>query len=101
MRYSTSRKAGLVDSHHTKTDAAYQKIKESLRSGVFAPGEVLSEAKIIKTLRLPRGPVRESLSRLEGEGLLRTRGAYRGKVVEFLEDQHQKDLIHHYELREA
>lgn len=85
----------------SKTDQAYQRLKESIQKGLFSPGTRLTEAEVIRTLSLPRGPVRESMARLQGEGLLTVRGAGRGKVVEFMEGHKPQEILSRYELREA
>ena len=68
----------------TKSSEVYRLLKKSLQYGTFAAGERLTEAKVAKEFGYGRVPVRESLLRLEAEGLLKTRGAYGGKFVEFI-----------------
>lgn len=85
----------------TKTNNAYYRLKEGLKNGIFSTGERLTEAKVCRILQLKRGPVRESLLRLEAEGLLKSRGAYRGKYVEFIEDNKPEDVLFRYEMREV
>jgi DNA-binding GntR family transcriptional regulator len=72
-----------------------------LQSGEFAPGERLTETGLAKLLGVSRAAVRETLLRLEGEGLLKGRGAYGGKYVEYIEDAKHEDLVASYELREV
>ena len=86
---------------NSKADQAYQRLRRSLTNGEFAPGERLTEAKVARKLGLGRMPVRESLWRLEAEGLLRGRGPYGGKFVPYIEDADAKDVIARFELREA
>lgn len=62
----------------TKAQDAYRQIKEALLTGQLKPGERLVEARICEAFGLRRGPVREALMRLDGEGLIRKQGAYRG-----------------------
>jgi DNA-binding GntR family transcriptional regulator len=85
----------------TKSIEAYNQVKEMLRAGEFAPGERLTETGLAKTLGVSRAAVRETLLRLEGEGLLKGRGAYGGKYVEYIEDAKHEDLVASYELREV
>jgi DNA-binding GntR family transcriptional regulator len=84
----------------SKASRAYQLIKDGLQSGLFAPGERLSEARVARTLDLSRVPVRESLLRLEAEGALKSRGPYVGRYVAYIEDQKPEDVLHRYEVRE-
>ena len=85
----------------TKTDRAYLELKEHLDKGTFSKGERLTEAKVSKVLGLGRGPVRESMLRLEAEGHLRSNGAFGGRYVEYVESFSRDELIARYELREA
>ena len=84
----------------TKSQHAYRLIKESLLNGMFKPGERLVEAKICESLGIQRGPVREALLLLHGEGFVRNQGPYKGHVVEFTEDIPLEQLLFRYELRE-
>lgn len=85
----------------SKASRAYRLIKDGLSSGLFAPGERLSEAKVARTLGLSRVPVRESLLRLEAEGALKSRGPYVGRYVAYIEDQKPEDVLERYEIREV
>ena len=84
----------------TKTQAAYRQIKKSLLAGEFKPGEQFAEKRICEALGLSRGPVREALLLLHGEGLFRKQGAYGRHVVEYTEDIPPEQLLYRYELRE-
>lgn len=68
-----ARRRGLAD-----------EVAESLRAAIFdgtyPPGSQLRETELSSALEVSRGPVREALMRLEGEGLLRS-GWHRGAVV--------------------
>jgi DNA-binding GntR family transcriptional regulator len=85
----------------TKTQEAYTQLKDMIRAGEFAPGERLVEMSLAKKLGVSRATTRETLLRLEAEGLLKGRGAYGGKYVEYVEDAKPGDLIAVYELREV
>ncbi len=85
----------------SKASRAYHLIKQGLASGLFAPGERLSEAKVARVLGLSRVPVRESLLRLEAEGALKSRGPYVGRYVAYIEDQAPENVLQRYELREV
>jgi DNA-binding GntR family transcriptional regulator len=85
----------------TKTDRAYRKLKEHLEIGTFNRGERLTEAMVSRVIGLGRGPVRESMLRLEAEGHLRSKGAFGGMYVEYVESYSRDELIARYELREV
>jgi DNA-binding GntR family transcriptional regulator len=84
----------------TKTSQAYRRIKGLIEEGGLAAGERVTEAKVSKLVGMSRGPVRESLLRLEAEGLLRNRGNRRSRVVAYVEDQNPVEMLQRYELRE-
>jgi DNA-binding GntR family transcriptional regulator len=96
MPVGTASKSGSK----TKAQDAYLRIKQGLLQGMFKPGERLVETKICESFGFRRGPVREALQLLHGEGFIRKDGAYKGHVVEFTEDIPPEQLLHRYELRE-
>jgi GntR family transcriptional regulator, vanillate catabolism transcriptional regulator len=59
---------------------ALLRLRELLLRGEFAPGERMSELRLVETLGVSRTPLRLALAALEHEGLLRSRGT-RGYVV--------------------
>lgn len=62
----------------SKSEIAYQKIRELILSAGLLPGEHLAEQDWSARLDLGRFAIREALKRLHGEGLVdRTRGKYR------------------------
>ncbi|MBN2291706.1 MAG: GntR family transcriptional regulator [Pirellulales bacterium] len=83
-----------------KSVQAYRQIKQLIHEGAVPPGERLTEAKAASLVGMSRGPVRESLVRLEAEGLLENRGSRRSRVVVYFEDQNPEDMLVRYELRE-
>lgn len=85
----------------TKSDRAYEKLKKHIESGTFTKGERLTEAKVSRVIGMGRGPVRESMLRLEAEGHLRSKGAFGGKYVNYVESYSREELISRYELREV
>lgn len=50
--------------------SAYQAILDSIRSGVYAPGDRLLEEEVAERLGMSRTPVREAMGRLQEKGLL-------------------------------
>jgi DNA-binding GntR family transcriptional regulator len=84
----------------SKTSQAYRQIKVLIEAGHLGAGERVTEAKVAKLVGLSRGPVRESLVRLEAEGLLHHKGSRRSRIVAYTEDQNPEDMLRRYELRE-
>jgi DNA-binding GntR family transcriptional regulator len=83
-----------------KTDMAYRMLRKRLETGELEPGQRLTETAIARELGISRIPVREAMSRLGAEGVIKSKGPYGGKYVEFIEDQQTEDIIYRYELRE-
>jgi len=83
-----------------KSSSAYQRLRRMIEAGQIPIGERLTEAGAIQLTGLGRGPVRESLLRLEAEGLLQQRGARRSRVVGYVEEENQQDKLLRSELRE-
>lgn len=84
----------------SKAQEAYQRIRDLLSSGEISGDKPLTELALTEMTGINRGPVRESLLRLHGEGRIRFRGHRRGRVIEFLEDQDKEQLLKRYEMRE-
>jgi len=74
---------------------ALLRLRELILRGEFAPGERMSELRLVKTLGVSRTPLRLALAALEHEGLLRGRGT-RGYVVR---EFSQADISDAIELR--
>src|SRR5258707_12249318 len=51
-------------------EKAYQYLRGKILSGEFSPGTALSEASLARELGNSRGPLREAVRRLTGEGFL-------------------------------
>jgi DNA-binding GntR family transcriptional regulator len=51
-------------------EAVYHQLKSAILNGVFKPGQVLRQEDIAHQLGVSRGPLRETLPRLEAEGLI-------------------------------
>jgi len=75
--------------------SAYAALINSIREGVFAPGDRLREEDVGERLGLSRTPVREAFRRLEAEGIIEHRPRH-GAVVRQL--QHT-EIIELYEMR--
>lgn len=72
-------------------------IREAIFDGRYPPGAALREVELSEALEVSRGPVREALRSLEGEGLVRTEW-HRGTTVAVLSSQDVAELD---SLREA
>lgn len=78
---------------------AYRKLRRLIERGALDVAERLTEPRACELTGMTRGPVREALLKLEGDGLLSSKGHSRSRVVQYLEDQSREDLLRRYELR--
>lgn len=83
-----------------KASEAYRRLRALIHAGDLSAGERLTEAKAAELVGMGRGPVRESLVRLQAEGYLEHQGSGRSRVVAYTEDEDPAELLHRYELRE-
>jgi DNA-binding GntR family transcriptional regulator len=74
----------------------YRRLREQIVSGVFPPGERLTEVSVSAAQSVSRTPIREALRRLESDGLVH--GTGRGVVVAALTAE---SLEHAYAVRAA
>jgi DNA-binding GntR family transcriptional regulator len=81
----------------TKSDYAYRTLREKILSGEFAPGAVLNQATLARTIGISTTPLREALRRLTSEGLVDL-GAHRDAKVTELSGEEARDL---FELRRS
>ena len=79
------------------TARVYDEIEEAILSGELAPGENLTEMKLSAELGVSRTPIREALSQLEREGLVRS-VPNKGAVVVGIS---RKDIQDIYSIRSA
>lgn len=86
-----------IAKHSTQAHAAYQQIKRHILDGRFGREHRLREIEVASLLGIGRTPVRESLKRLEDEGLL-THEPRRGLMVTSLDPQAVSEL---YAMREV
>ncbi len=75
-------------------DIVFGKIEDAILSGEFARGDIISELKLCAMLEVSRTPVREALTRLRQEGLIKESG--KGAVVVGVSED---DLYDIYEVR--
>ncbi|AXB41453.1 GntR family transcriptional regulator [Amycolatopsis albispora] len=76
----------------TKSDYAYQTMREKILSGEFAPGAVLNQAMLAKTIGISTTPLREALRRLKSEGFVEL-GAHKDAKVSELSGEEARDLL--------
>ncbi|MFI4913076.1 MAG: GntR family transcriptional regulator [Sedimentisphaeraceae bacterium JB056] len=81
----------------TSQQKAYTKIKSMILEGEFSSGERIPETKVAKLIGMKRGPVRESLIKLESDGLLVSEPHF-GFATKTYTLQETQEL---YELREV
>ena len=75
-------------------DIVFEKIEDAILSGEFARGDIITELKLCGMLNVSRTPVREALTRLRQEGLVKESG--KGAVVVGVNED---DLYDIYEVR--
>ncbi len=76
----------------TKSELAYDRVREKILSGEFAPGSVLNQAALAKALGVSTTPLREALRRLKAEGLVEL-DAHRDARVTELKAEEARDLF--------
>jgi DNA-binding GntR family transcriptional regulator len=76
----------------TKSEFAYQVLREKILSGELEPGQVLNQATIAPTLGVSTTPLREALRRLSSEGLVEL-GTHRDSRVAPLTAEEARDLL--------
>jgi DNA-binding GntR family transcriptional regulator len=79
----------------TVGDMVYEVLRESIQTGVFAPGERLRQDQLAEQLGVSRIPVRSALLQLESEGLIKVH-PYRGATVSELTVDEMRE---NYEIR--
>jgi DNA-binding GntR family transcriptional regulator len=84
----------------SKSALAYRQLKQLIEMGDVPAGKPLTEARAAELVGMSRSPVRESLVRLEAEGLLTHTGVRQSRVVAYAEDQDPQEMLQRYELRE-
>ena len=79
------------------SDSAYNKFKEHLFAGDLRPGQFISQRELVKLTGIPLGPVRETLQRLEVEGLVQIVPQRGIQIVEaslrFIRDTYQLRML--------
>lgn len=79
------------------SDSAYEKFKHHLFTGDLRPGQFISQRELVKLTGIPLGPVRETLQRLEVEGLVQIVPQRGIQIVEaslrFIRDTYQLRML--------
>ena len=76
----------------TKSDLAYARMRELILAGELAPGAVLPQAALARTIGISTTPLREALRRLKQEGLVEL-DAHRDARVRPLDAGEARDLL--------
>lgn len=76
----------------TKSDLAYSRVRELVLSGDLAPGAVIPQAVLARTIGISTTPLREALRRLKQEGLVEL-DAHRDARVRPLDATEARDLL--------
>lgn len=74
-------------------DQAYQSLREGIATGVFAPGERVTERGLAARLNVSPTPIREALQRLEQDRLVERVSARQLRVVEHSPDTLRELLL--------
>jgi DNA-binding GntR family transcriptional regulator len=82
----------LRASHRTLRELAQDEIKRDILSARFRPGDRLNEVQLASRYGISRGPIREALRALEGQGLLRF-FSNRGAVVTSLSEAEIREIF--------
>lgn len=76
----------------TKSEFAYQSLREQILSGKLEPGQVLNQATLAPSLGVSTTPLREAMRRLSTEGLVEL-GTHRDSRVAPLTAEEARDLL--------
>jgi DNA-binding GntR family transcriptional regulator len=76
----------------TKSDLAYNRVRDLILAGDLAPGAVLPQAALARTIGISTTPLREALRRLKQEGLVEL-DAHRDARVRPLDAGEARDLL--------
>lgn len=81
-----------AEPYATKSDFAYLTLRELILGGDYAPGQVLNQATLARTIGISTTPLREALRRLKSEGLVEL-DAHRDARVTELTAEEARDLL--------
>ncbi len=89
------RPGSIVGAHETYASIAEHAIREMILSGQLLPGARINEVELSVAFEISRGPLREALQRLIGDGLVVVQ-KHRGAFVKIFDEAELEDL---YSLR--
>jgi len=76
----------------TKSELAYNRVREKILSGEFPPGSVINQTVLAGAIGISTTPLREALRRLKAEGLVEL-DAHRDARVTELRAEEARDLV--------
>jgi DNA-binding GntR family transcriptional regulator len=76
----------------TKSDYAYLRVRQAILTGELAPGSILNQATLARTIGISTTPLREALRRLKTEGLVHL-DAHRDAHVADLSAEEARDML--------
>lgn len=79
------------------SERAYQYLRANIYSGLYKPGQIVTEDDLARVVGVSRTPVREALRRASADGFLDLEGHRRARVASFT-DEDTRDL---FEIRAA
>src|ERR1044071_10291959 len=85
----------------TQRQETYARLKAEIDRGTFPVGKRITEAEVSKLLKVGRGPARESILRLETEGIIQSAGPFCCRYVQYIEDHTPEKLRYQLEMREV
>ena len=88
-------------SKKTQSQSAYARLKTEIERGTFPVGKRITEAEVARRLKVGRGPARESILRLEAEGMIQSAGPFCCRYVHYVEDRTPERLRREFEMREV
>lgn len=74
------------------SERAYQYLRESIYSGRFKPGQIVTEDEVASVVGVSRTPVREAIRRASADGFLELEGFRRARVSNFT-DEDTRDIF--------
>ena len=100
MEGNKRRKLGRISAIKFLSDQAYEIIKEAIVSLKLRPGERLKVSELARELGISATPIRETLTRLEQEGLVETI-RFKGAFVAQIDDHDVEEIFEFRELLEG
>jgi len=100
MRSSTANRPPPEPRRGSRSEFAYQRLRDSIQEGSLKPGQRVMELEVADWLSVSRTPVRDAIRRLESEGMLEHE-PHNGLVVAQLDRQAVMELYVMREVLEA